>query len=390
VGAKKKNQHFVPRHYLKRFSFDGGRRVRLFNLSNQLFVPEASLKNQCSSSYFYGEDPGIENALAELEGHAESLFSKVCDQRDIPKSQSARRELIVTMALMHLRTERAVGPMNEMFEATLKNSMRIEYKMTGKELPDGLDLVRVKDRAMPRRLVMSFLQHYQTVADLELRLVVAPRGKAFITSDHPVVLMNQAFFDVIKSGLINGFVSKGLQLLLPLSPELLLMAFDRNLYRVGAPNRTVVRLNRGEDSDLINALQIINAEQNVYFDGSTDAEQLRSSLRKFDGVRSKARESEQASTLMIGGDSPRSFVMSGGLRVSIPGKWSFCKVRRSVGLQDFGVRNPELVNLLEEHASERKRTGRQLSFRQWLQERRAKALLQRRKSISRNRPIPPG
>jgi Protein of unknown function (DUF4238) len=388
VSTKKKNQHFVPRHYLKRFSFDGGRRVRLFNLTNQLFVPEASLKNQCSSSYFYGEDPGFENALAGLEGDAESLFRQVCDQRDIPKSQSARKKLIVTMALMHVRTERAVGPMNEMFEATLKNSMRIQYKMTGKELPDGLDLVRIKDPATPRRLIMSFLDRYQTVADLEFRLVVAPRAKAFITSDHPVVLMNQAFFHVVKNGSINGFASKGLQLLLPISPELLLIAFDRSLYRVGTPNRTVVKLNRSEDCDLINALQIINAEQNVYFHTSTDAEQVRSSLRKFDRVRSKARESEKASTLMIGGDSPRSFVMSGGLRVPVPGKWSFCKVRKSVGLQDFGVRNPELLNLFEEHASEMKRTGRQIAFRQWLQERRAKALLQ--KSTSRNQPIPPG
>jgi len=56
VSSKKKNQHFVPRHYLKRFSFDQGSQIHLFNLNSKKYVPEAPLRSQCSSSYFYGED----------------------------------------------------------------------------------------------------------------------------------------------------------------------------------------------------------------------------------------------------------------------------------------------------------------------------------------------
>lgn len=69
---------------------------------------------------------------------------------------------------------------------------------------------------------------------------------------------------------------------MPLSPELLLVAFDREFYRVGSPNRTVVSLGRSEDCDLINALQIINAEENVYFQSERDSQQVRSLLAKFD------------------------------------------------------------------------------------------------------------
>lgn len=375
MSTKKKNQHFVPRHYLKRFSFDGGSRIQLFNLSNQLYVPEASLKKQCSSSYFYGEDPNIENALSDIEGRAESLFRQICDRKNIPESEADRNELLIAMSLMHLRTERAAGPMNEVLDLTLKNSMRLEHKMTGKELPDGLDLIRIKDRAMPIRIVTSFLQRYQIVLDLELRLLVAPKAKAFITSDHPVVLLNQAFFEIIQDPTINGLASRGLQLLLPLSPELLLIAFDRTVYRVGSPKRTFVNLDRDHDCDLINALQIVNAKQNIYFQSAEDSQYARFLLNKFAHARERAWESEKATAQPETDGGSAIFVISGGLRVPIPGKWSFCKVRKPVGRDDFGVRVPELCRLFEEHASEMKRTGRRISFGKWMAESRAKALL---------------
>jgi Protein of unknown function (DUF4238) len=390
VSSKKKNQHFVPRHYLKRFSFDGGSRIKLFNLTNQLYVSKANLKNQCSSSYFYGKDSTIEDALSAIEGRAEALFRQICERKDIPESKAERNELLIAMTLMHLRTERAVAPLNEIFELTLKNSMRLEYKMTGKELPDGLDLIKIKDRAMPTRNVVSFLHRYQIVLDLELRLVLAPKAKSFITSDHPVVLLNQSFFDIIKSPAINGLASRGLQLLLPLSPELLLIAFDRDLYRVGNPSRNVVRLGRDEDCDLINALQIINAEQNIYFGAATDDQYVRSLLAKFAHARERARKSEKAISQSGNDGESAIYVIGGGLRVPVPGKWSFCKARKAVTRRDFGLRIPELSSLFEEHANEMRRTGRRIPFKDWMVERDVKADLQKkRRSTSLNRHTPP-
>jgi hypothetical protein len=82
MSSKKKNHHFVPRHYLKRFSFDQGTRIRLFNLHSQKYVSEASLKDQCSAAYFYGEDPRGENMLADIEGVTEDLFRQICKDKD--------------------------------------------------------------------------------------------------------------------------------------------------------------------------------------------------------------------------------------------------------------------------------------------------------------------
>jgi hypothetical protein len=63
------------------------------------------------------------------------------------------------------------------------------------------------------------------ILDLDLRLIVASKGRRFVTSDHPVVILNQAFFDLVRSPFISGFAMKGVQFFLPLSPELLLLAF---------------------------------------------------------------------------------------------------------------------------------------------------------------------
>lgn len=149
MSAKKQNQHFVPRHYLKRFSFDGGSRIGLFNLARKLCVSGAPLKSQCSSNYFYGKDPTAENLLKALEDVAETTFKKICDHKDIPRSRGEREELLITLALMHHRTERAAGPLNEMMEITLKNVIRKRRGAQGKEVPDWLDRVRIRDRAMP-------------------------------------------------------------------------------------------------------------------------------------------------------------------------------------------------------------------------------------------------
>jgi len=126
-GLKEEKPHSVPRHYLKRFSFDQGSQIRLFNLDNGKYVPKAPLKSQCSSSYFYGEDSRGENILAEIEGIAEDLFSQICKDRDIPKSYGQRLDLMTVLSLMHRRTRRQAELDSDFIEVLTKRSYRIQH-----------------------------------------------------------------------------------------------------------------------------------------------------------------------------------------------------------------------------------------------------------------------
>jgi hypothetical protein len=55
----------------------------------------------------------------------------------------------------------------------------------------------------------------------------------------------------------------------------MLIAFDPDCYRVGRPDRAVIQINREEDIQLINALQILNAHQCLYFRGEEDEPRFR-------------------------------------------------------------------------------------------------------------------
>ena len=67
--ATNKNQHFVPRCYLKTFTNNGeNRAINLLNLDRQRAIPAAPVKNQCSGDYFYGQDNLLETAIRAVEG----------------------------------------------------------------------------------------------------------------------------------------------------------------------------------------------------------------------------------------------------------------------------------------------------------------------------------
>src|SRR3546814_20350580 len=68
--AFNKNQHFVPKVHLRPFSLDGENlAISLINLRQMKPIPNAPVKNQCSSDYFYGRDPKLESAINFVENN---------------------------------------------------------------------------------------------------------------------------------------------------------------------------------------------------------------------------------------------------------------------------------------------------------------------------------
>lgn len=67
--ASNKNQHYVPQCYLRQFAAgNSASAINLFNIDREKFINCAPLKNQCSKSYFYGDDLELEKALQPIEG----------------------------------------------------------------------------------------------------------------------------------------------------------------------------------------------------------------------------------------------------------------------------------------------------------------------------------
>src|SRR6476660_6741129 len=102
--ASNKNQHFVPRCYLRPFTIGGvGSAINLYNIDRQKFIELAPVKHQCSGDYFYGKDPELEKAIQSVEGaYGATLRAIIGPQYSL--TDEHRHVLKIFWLLQHLRT----------------------------------------------------------------------------------------------------------------------------------------------------------------------------------------------------------------------------------------------------------------------------------------------
>ena len=105
--ASNKNQHFVPRCYLRPFTVGGAnRQIHLYNVDRQKVIEGAPVRHQCSGDYFYGNDPEQEKGIQAIESaYAETLRQVLSPEYRL--TDDDRHLLKLFWLLQHLRTEAA-------------------------------------------------------------------------------------------------------------------------------------------------------------------------------------------------------------------------------------------------------------------------------------------
>jgi hypothetical protein len=129
-----------------------------------------------------------------------------------------------------------------------------------------------------------------------------------------------------------------------------------------------------ELAHLSNALQILNAGENIYFRDEVSLPVVRALAQMHSSVRKRIAERAKPAEIPMPGGGPGYLLISRNPVVPLPGPWSFSRRRRPVSQKDFGVRDPNLCRLVNEHMEHVKRTDRRISFDDWLKEERTKAL----------------
>ena len=81
---KKKNNHFVPRSYLKRFCAGSERQVGLYNFNSDVTVESAPIRSQCSKDYFYTKNPAFEKEFTNIEGIQKRLLDDIINYPTAP------------------------------------------------------------------------------------------------------------------------------------------------------------------------------------------------------------------------------------------------------------------------------------------------------------------
>ena len=270
--------HFVPQFYLRAFSLDG-RSTNCFNFRRERWIRCASVKHQCSRRNFHAFSPGLEKQLGDIEGRAATIIRRIRDNTKLPAQGSEDAAwLIAYTAFQRCRTPRATEGLTKV--------MAYLREIAGHAVPQN-DVAEQHPVAVTLRAAGAV---FHAARDLEFHLICNDSPIEFVTSDDPVALHNQYCEGITYTGVL-GWKCRGLQAFLPLSPRELLVLFDPSVYRIGGSHKgsRITLICSANDAAMFNALQIHNADENVYFANAYGDGKAAQQCWAFAGARPRSR-----------------------------------------------------------------------------------------------------
>lgn len=266
--ATNKNQHYVPKCYLRAFASDDGQRsTNIYNLRSGAFIKGAPIRQQCVKTNFYGKDLVLERAFQPLEGaYAAALNTLLNTGRLGPPELETFRRFI---ALQSARTETAA-----------KRIFASQADMAALIFRDEAEHEQFGRMTEKQALIMS-LQHAEMLlhmtSDLAVRLFRNDTKIDFLTSDDPVVSCNRLVVAKEKRLMGGaGLGTAGLTIYFPISPRYLLVLFDKFVYAPQGFAWNTIPITKPADILAVNCLQYIKCNQLLYFSRDNQRDLVRS------------------------------------------------------------------------------------------------------------------
>lgn len=275
--ASNKNQHFVPQCYLRQFAAENTMTaINLFNIDRERFINCAPLKKQCSKSYFYGDDLELEKALQPIEGRYAGIVREIKSQ-NYHLTDEHREFLILFWQLQYIRTEAASRRSIEMTEG-MGEVAGLEPKDFKMEMKEAVQLS-----------MRNFVRERHVISDLKVCLIRNKTKIDFVSSDDPAVLTNKwHFLDKRTSGSNFGLESAGVVIFLPITPRILCVGFDPDVYSI-PHKKGWVDANNEREVNLFNEHQYLNSRANIFYQDKNSEDQVLASFTPVKSIRPKAR-----------------------------------------------------------------------------------------------------
>lgn len=262
----KENQHYVPKFYLRFFSFENNnKQIGIFNKDTGFYFKTAKLKTQGSKKYFYGKDGLVEDFLGDIENHLTPILKSIIDTEQLPEMFSVTQvDILMFLILMDLRNpvrkEQYAKSTELMKERILSKSKNPKEKII-----QEIEEYQQKDTSHQRQ-ILSANKSVPYCIDLNFKLLKNETKTPFITSDNPFIKYNQ-FMELRKYefGSHNGYGTVGEQFMFPLNEKYLLLFYDTNIYKVGNKKEKTIILKEEKDIDQLNLMQYLNSTQILYF-----------------------------------------------------------------------------------------------------------------------------
>ncbi len=231
---KTKHSHTVQRAYLQNFSIEENGKFFLWRLDKttgikkRLPIDKVSVEN-----YFYPQN--IEDWLANnIEREGIKVIQKIMKDRSISNLNSKDKEKLAGWLLVQdVRTTEYRNDLRQGFEMITKSIL--ERNLLGEVAFESLNEFIEEDPI--KNIQFSMMKRFERYApiiasDYHWMLIENNTGFSYYTSDHPVMKGNsylKSLEKIAKQKLFGsgmGLFSKGIELHLPLNPELKLVILN--------------------------------------------------------------------------------------------------------------------------------------------------------------------
>jgi hypothetical protein len=248
-----KNQHYVPKFYLKRFYTRDTSYISFYDKNRKNFCPKTSIRKECSSEYYYGSDLKNENILSDIENDHNYLIESILSDAVLPEKGTLKhKQLLCLVALFYLRHPKIINARKFLYEKLINQSISHNHAV-------DISLNRIP-------VIANFM------FDLEILLLHNRTNTPFITSDYPLVRFSQ-YLQAKKEDISElGFNSEGIQVFMALSPSVCLVLYDQRTYDITSEVDRYIDVHSETDIFQLNLLQLLNCRDKVYFNSDISKE----------------------------------------------------------------------------------------------------------------------
>lgn len=323
------NDHFVPRHYLRQFTINGSEFIVIANVSPYKFIGSKGIGGQCCDDDFYENNEALNKLLGTFENDLAPVLVQVTQKQDFDiKEINALKTLAV---ILNLRTRKAIEAAKVFPKYHAKSLIEnaIQQGMLP-PLPKGNSLDEAIDfKGVAGVLIQQTIPCWMETQTLSAKLLKAQNGTCFITSDNPVVVLNQFCVGTDPHQSFAGFSRSGFQLLMPISPNLCLIVYDAKVYKVGSRRHRLVEISK-PDVEIVNSLQVQSADKCLYFHEPKMEQQVQNLVGRYASFRVPVRDFLKT---IPGKDENEELICVSNEAVKLPMLWGFCCYRRHINSQ---------------------------------------------------------
>lgn len=349
---KRKNHHYIPRFYLKRFSDTLEQKtVSLYNYVNGKHVSAAPIKSQCCEDYLYGKDDEVEDALAQLEAVVSKLFDIWIEKKELaipptPSGDGAITILKQFILYQLFRTpyagEKMMSGLNDAFKKVLPiMEPEMVERINGGELVYENPTLVALGHAIDKEPLLNYL---------DFKFIVNLSKQLFITSDSPVICYNQYAESLGNYIGATAIASTGLQIFYPIHPRLMICFYDPQIYECGK-TKHCIGTKKVQDIDNLNGMQYINSRSQLFFAGCTPRKYILSLIERFSAYKNTGREINEI--IPVSGEKFMMFMGSESAHTNM--KLSFFTLKRYPERIYPSLRHDSFYEITEQNRENRHR-----------------------------------